>query len=84
MFLDNSDPTVTSATQQANQGLTDAKDGIVTIAKALIQGQKAPASARDQVGQGLGTVQSAVNSIDSCVSFQLISFLDFFWNGMDG
>ncbi|KAL5497882.1 hypothetical protein ACEPAH_2813 [Sanghuangporus vaninii] len=60
-----SDPSVTSATTQADSGLTDAKNGIVTIAEALIQGQTAPASARDQVGQGLTTIQTALDSINS-------------------
>ncbi|KAL5514720.1 hypothetical protein ACEPAG_2036 [Sanghuangporus baumii] len=60
-----SDPSVTSATTQADSGLTDAQNGITTIAEALIQGQTAPASARDQVGQGLTTIQTALDGINS-------------------
>ncbi|KIK54657.1 hypothetical protein GYMLUDRAFT_176899, partial [Collybiopsis luxurians FD-317 M1] len=58
-----SDPTVASAVTQAQSGIQSAQSGISTIAKAILTGQDAPADARNQVGSGLATAQSALNSI---------------------
>lgn len=60
-----SDSAVTSATTAAQSGLSSAGDGIKTIAAALISGQTAPASARDQVGAGLTAAGTALNGINS-------------------
>ena len=60
-----SDPAVTSATTTAQGGLTSAKDGIKTIAEALLTGQNAPADARTEVADGLTTAQNALSSINS-------------------
>lgn len=51
--------------QNAMAGLQSAKDGVSTIARAIVTGQQAPASARDQVGQGLNAAQTSLNSIQS-------------------
>ncbi|KAH8099915.1 hypothetical protein DFH11DRAFT_1737484 [Phellopilus nigrolimitatus] len=70
----SADPSVTNATTTALSGLNSAQSGISTIAKALLTGQTAPADARDQVGQGLSTAQTAlsgVNSTDTTVTAAL-------------
>ncbi|KAF5392120.1 hypothetical protein D9757_003312 [Collybiopsis confluens] len=58
-----SDPAIASAVSQAQSGIQSAQSGISTIAKAILTSQDAPAAARDQVGSGLATVQSALDSI---------------------
>lgn len=67
---------MTSAVNDAISGLDGARDGISTIAQAIVTGQNAPPEARDQVAQGLGTVQSALDSITSYV-FLPFKFLNF-------
>jgi hypothetical protein len=49
----------------ASSALQSASDGIKTIAGALLSGQTAPASARDQVGTGLETALSALSNVTS-------------------
>lgn len=61
----SSDPAAASAAATAQGGLQDASAGIKTIAGALLTGQAAPAAARDQVGQGLTTADTALGNITS-------------------
>ena len=61
----NRDPAVTNATTTALKGLYSAQQGINTIIQVLVQGQTAPASARNQVEQGLITAQDSLDSIHS-------------------
>lgn len=61
----SSDPAVTNATTTALNGLSSAESGIQTILEAIFAGQKAPADARDQVGDGLTVAQNALDSINS-------------------
>jgi hypothetical protein len=43
--------------------LASASDGIKTIAGSILTGKAAPASARDQVGEGLKTALSALQNV---------------------
>ena len=47
----------------ATAGLSSASAGIKTIAASILTGKTAPASARDQVGTGLKTAQSALSNV---------------------
>ena len=47
----------------ASSALDSASAGIKTIAGAILTGQTAPASARDQVGQGLQNALSALQNV---------------------
>ena len=51
--------------QTVNHGITDAQDGVGAIAIALVQGQQAPAAARDQVKAGLQSAGNAFEQISS-------------------
>ncbi|KAJ3991675.1 hypothetical protein F5050DRAFT_1812286 [Lentinula boryana] len=59
------DAATTSAVATAQSGLTSAGDGIKTIAAALLQGQTAPADARNQTGEGLETALTALSGLNS-------------------
>ncbi|KAJ8074857.1 hypothetical protein PM082_019184 [Marasmius tenuissimus] len=59
------DEITSSAVAQAKEGLSDAQEGINTIAQALSSGQDASADARTQVGDGLESAQSALQAIQS-------------------
>ncbi|KAJ8074851.1 hypothetical protein AAF712_016612 [Marasmius tenuissimus] len=59
------DQATSSAIAQAQEGLSDAQGGIQTIAQSIVSGQTAPADARTQVGDGLESAQSALQSIQS-------------------
>ncbi|KAF9498317.1 hypothetical protein BDN71DRAFT_1443648 [Pleurotus eryngii] len=62
--ISTADATAADAVATAQSGLSSAGDGIKTIAGSILTGQQAPASARDQVGQGLIDAQTALQSID--------------------
>jgi hypothetical protein len=47
----------------ASTALNSASAGIKTIAASILSGKTAPASARDQVGTGLTTAQSALSNV---------------------
>ncbi|KAJ6579577.1 hypothetical protein DFH09DRAFT_979562 [Mycena vulgaris] len=61
--IDTTDPATAAAVKTAQAGLTSAGDGIKTIALSLVTGQAAPATARDQVKQGLLDAQTALTGI---------------------
>ncbi|KAG7441635.1 uncharacterized protein BT62DRAFT_955679 [Guyanagaster necrorhizus] len=62
--IDTSNSTTTgTAVTAAQSGLDSASAGIKTIAGALLTGQTAPATARDQVKTGLLAAQSALGGI---------------------
>ncbi|PPQ89886.1 hypothetical protein CVT25_004808 [Psilocybe cyanescens] len=57
-----SDPATVAQLQTAAQGVSSAQAGVATIAKALLTGQQAPASARQQVQDGLTAASTALGS----------------------
>jgi len=63
--IDTADPAAADAASTASAGVASANAGVKTIAGALITGQKAPAAARDQVGQGLENAQTALQGLNS-------------------
>ncbi|KAJ3773602.1 hypothetical protein FB446DRAFT_787644 [Lentinula raphanica] len=63
--ITGTDAATTSAVSTAKSGLSSAGDGIKTIAAALIQGQAAPADARNQTGEGLQTALTALSGLNA-------------------
>ncbi|KAJ3868103.1 MAG: hypothetical protein NXY57DRAFT_958873 [Lentinula lateritia] len=63
--INGNDAATTSAVSTAQSGLSSAGDGIKTIAAALIEGQTAPADARDQTADGLQTALTALSGLNS-------------------
>ncbi|KAJ4467878.1 hypothetical protein J3R30DRAFT_3562682 [Lentinula aciculospora] len=63
--INGTDTATTSAISTAQSGLSSAGDGIKTIAAALVQGQTAPADARNQTAEGLQTALTALSGLNS-------------------
>ncbi|KAL0958458.1 hypothetical protein HGRIS_000600 [Hohenbuehelia grisea] len=63
--IDTNDAAAATAVSTASTGLGNANAGVATIARAIFTGQQAPASARDQVGEGMLSAQAALQGMGS-------------------
>lgn len=61
----SSDPAGSALMSTVNGGLIEAEDGIADIVGAIFNNEKAPADARDRVGDGLTVAFDAASNITS-------------------